>query len=285
MPRKNNKKPFKKPFRKYTRKSNYRNSQPRTIQIATRRNKSQTLRFVTNQTYKVNPGGTVGGMENTWLSFRANSIYDIMYHNGGLNSTGTWVSQDSAEYGPTIHPNATGWAEWTHRYQHFTVLGAKVTATFEPIGVDDGLTQVPTTMYIGVAGEPNLMNAGTEMSQINKYPYFNRGSLVPGRQYSSTSQMSGQGVRLVKTYSTKKFEGVKDVADNAQLKGDFDGTQPDEKSYFYVGIRNTIPSGAANDRMPQGLMRIKVEYITKLSEPTESNQVQIQSLRNDSGIL
>ncbi len=271
MPRKRSKL-----YRQFKRKSNYRNSTPLTIQIATRRNKSQILRFVTNQTYKVKPGGTVGGMENTWLAFRANSIYDIMYHNGVMNSNGTWTSQDSAEYGPAVNPNATGWAEWTHRYQHFTVLGAKITATFEPIGVSDGETQVPTTMYIGVAGEPNLMNAGTEMSAINKFPYFNRGSLVPGRQYSSTSQMSGQGVRLVKTYSAKKFEGVKDVADNDQLRGSFDGHQPEERSYFYVGIRNTIPSGAAADRMPEGLMRIKVEYITKLTEPTESNQVQAQ---------
>lgn len=252
----------------------YRASVPRTLQIATRRNKNQVLRFVTNQTYQVNPGGTVGGMENTFLTIRANSIYDIMKQNGSLNPGGTWIPQDSAEYGPFQTPNATGWSEWTHRYQNFTVLGSKISVTFEPYGVDAGYAQVPTTLYIAKSGGDNIVSTGSEMSLINKFPYCVRASLMPGSQYNSSAQQSNQGVRLSMTYSTKKFEGVKDVKDNNQLTGEFSGHQPGETSFFYVGLRNTIPSGATNDRMPKGIMRIKVEYITSLSEPTESNQVQ-----------
>ena len=272
------KKPYQK--KKFNRTSNtnsmYRRSVPRTLQIATRRNKSQVLRFVTNQTYQVNPGGTVGGMQNTFLCIRANSIYDIMKQNGGLDPAGTWIPQDPGEYGPTMNPNATGWSEWTHRYQNFTVLGSKISATYEPIGVEDGTAQVPSTFYIALSGSDNIMSTGSEMSLINKFPYCRRASICPGQQYNSTHQGSNQGVRLSMTYSTKKFEGVRDVKDNNQLTGEFSGHQPSETSFFYVGIRNTIPSGSASHRMPDGLMRVKVEYIVSLSEPTETNNVQLQ---------
>lgn len=263
--------------KKFTKKPTYtmyRSAVPRTLQIATRRNKSQVLRFVTNQTYQVNPGGTVGGMENTFLTIRANSIYDIMKQNGSLNPGGTWIPQDSAEYGPLQSPNAAGWTEWTHRYQNFTVLGSKISVTFEPYGVEAGFEQVPTTLYIVKSGGDAILSTGSEMSLINKFPYCVRASLMPGSQYNSSAQSSNQGCRLSMTYSAKKFEGVKDVKDNNQLQGHFTGHQPGETSFFYVGLRNTIPSGSANDRMPKGIMRIKVEYITSLSEPTESNQVQ-----------
>ncbi len=284
--------PYKKNYKKNYRKKNtnylskttntnsmYRRQVPRTLQIATRRNKSQVLRFVTNQTYQLNPGGLVGGMENCFLTIRANSIYNIMRQNGSLNSNGTWIPQDNGEYGPLLNPNATGWSEWTHRYQNFTVLGSKISATFEPTGVGEaGSKQVPSTFYLILSGADGIIGTGTEMALINKFPYTKRASVIPGQQYNSTSQMSNQGVRLSMNYSTKRFEGVRDVKDNNQLTGEFNGHQPSETSFFYVGLRNTIPSSATADRMPQGLVRIKVEYIVSLSEPTETNQVQMPAM-------
>ena len=42
----------------------YRNLVPRTLQIATRRNFNQRLKFVVNQTYQYDPG-TIAGTETT----------------------------------------------------------------------------------------------------------------------------------------------------------------------------------------------------------------------------
>lgn len=298
MPYKYSKRPFNRKKRGYAKRYKkgfkavgstnklYRNSIPRTLQIATRRNTKQILRFVSNQCFKVKPGGSVGGVENTFLRFRANSIYDINQGssgNGSLNPPGTWTPQDPSIYGPTqAIINADGWDEWKDRYAQYTVLGSKISCTYEPFGTEGGAVQVPSTVYINLAGNASQISTGTEMSQINKLPYTKRAGIIPS---STTSQSSGQintsndsnsGVRLYHHYSTKSFEGVSDVADNSQLKGSMLSAPavPQELSYFTVGIRNTIPTTAAADRMPVGILRVKIEYIALLTEPTSTNNVQ-----------
>ena len=244
------------------------------------------LRFVSNQCYKVIPGGTVGGMENVFLKFRANSIYDINLGNSGngaLNANLTFIAQDPSKYGPT-QPlvNAEGWDDWVSRYAHFTVLGSKIQSTYEPIGIDGANVAVPTTAYINLAGNTTQISTGTEMSRINELPYTKRASMVPSQTNSqqgglvSSSTWGNNGVRLFHFYSTKSFEGVSDVADNEQLKGSMltNPAIPDEGSVFTVGLRNTIPSGTATDRMLNGILRVKIEYIVLLTEPTSTNQVQ-----------
>lgn len=267
----------------------YRLSVPRTLQIATRRNKSQVLRFVSNQIYKVRPGGTVGGMENVFLRLRANSIYDIMQADGSANAPGTWTPQDPASYGTSVTTvNADGWSDWYDRYFHFTVIGSKITVVFEPTGVNNASSTatnaVPCAVYIVKSGSNTAIATGTEMSDINKLPYTVKGHITPqnstfGSAGSATYRSTTQaGCALSMGYSAKKFEGVKDVRDNEQLKGAMGSSPatPDEKSYFTVGLRNIIPSGAASDTMVSGVMSIKIEYITLLSEPTTSNQVQLR---------
>lgn len=261
----------------------YRNQIPRTLQIATRRNIKQTLKFVSNQCYKVVPGGSVGGMQNTYLRIRANSIYDIMQQNGANQPTGTFIPQDPALYGPLVSPiNAEGFSDWQGRYFHYTVLGSRIQATFEPTGeggtTSNKVTQ-PSTFYINLAGSSTQIALGTEMSDINKLPYTKRAQLMPVSTSSITSGLissrnSMRGARLYMNYSTKKFEGVSDVSDNSQLKGDFTPALPAEASYFTVGLRNTIPDTAASHSMPSGILRLKIEYITQLTEPTSTNRVQ-----------
>lgn len=141
---------------------------------------------------------------------------------------------------------------------------------------------MPTTAYINLAGNTSQIATGTEMSIINELPYTKRASMVPSQTNSqqgglvSSSTWGNNGVRLFHFYSTKSFEGVKDVSDNEQLKGAMLASPavPNEGSFFTVGLRNTIPSGTATDRMLNGILRIKIEYITLLTEPTSTNKVQ-----------
>ena len=108
------------------------------------------------------------------------------------------------------------------------------------------------------------------MDSISKLPYYKRAQIL-----GSATQGFGQGKRLYQFYSAKKFEGVKDVVDNSQLRGRFPNqttgdplNQPGEQSFFYYGIVNTVPAAVAPSA---GIMRIRVEYIVHLSEPTNSN--------------
>lgn len=234
------------------------------------------LRFVKNLTYHVAPGTLC---ENINISVRANSIYDILYQNGSLNQPSVWNAQDPA-YNPThgLVCNADGYAEWNERFQHFTVLGSKIQVTYQPIqaGHDStGLTAyTPSTLFITLAGHPDQITTTTPMREIVKLPYLKRGQVM-------ANSVDASGVRLYSFYSAKKFEGVKDVMDNAKLKGSFANVintphQPVESSFFNIGIVPTQYQNLGQSSVPvqpQGIMRVKVEYIVKLTEPTDTNQV------------
>lgn len=248
----------------------YHNPIPRTLQLATRRNNSQMLRFVKNMTFRIVPQAFE---ENIFLTLRANSLYDIMSNNGGQNQPGTWQPQDN-DYGVGVQfVQADGWDEWSPRFQHFTVLGSKCQVTYEPTdsGYLNNQQQIaPATLYVNLAGLPNAITPTTAMKDVAKLPYTKRASIMP--TWSNTG-----GKRLFQFYSTKKYEGVKDVMDNQNLRGRLQGpaSVPTETSYFNVGIVPTITNnlGTQGQKISGGVMRIKLEYIAKLTEPSLTNQV------------
>jgi hypothetical protein len=253
----------------------YHSKIPRTLQIATRRNNSQMLRFVKNLTYEINPQTLV---ENIYLQIRANSIYDIMVNDGSQNQPSTWQAQDPA-YSPGAGVvNADGYNDWHERFQQFCVLGSKIQVTFQPSQAAhdaQGRSVIaPTTAYITLSGALNQIGPLTAMKDIVKLPYMKRAQIMGNNVDSS-------GIRLHQFYSAKRFEGVKDVLDNNQLKGHFSNdssnpAQPNEKSYYNIGLVPTTATslgGTGHRPQPQGIFRVKVEYIVKLTEPTNTNQV------------
>lgn len=256
----------------------YRNSVPRTLQIATRRNKSQRLRFVVNHIYEFNPG-TTDGTETNGFVYRANSIYDIRPgQNGNLAN---FEAQSTAYSTATTNITADGWNEWTERYQHFTVLGSKCQATFEPYGIEDDNYKEPGMLSIVLSGTNNAVQASTDSSGINTLPYMKKVNIMPGSALN-------RGGRIYQFYSARKFEGVNDVNDNSNLRGRFQNpTQnagaPSENSFFYINLSKLNPAQAK--QMPKGMLTVKIEYIVNLSEPTQSNDVQeVASIHNISSL-
>lgn len=249
--------------------SNYRNPTARTIQIATRRNLKQTLRFVTNQTYVYDSSKTPAG-KTALLQFISNSIFNIQTPSSTVANE--WKSQDPLTYSNLVSdakaPNATGWNEWTERYQHFIVTGAKMTYTFEPTS-----TGVPAILYSHLSGTGGAVTANTTSAQLAAKPYIKRHSLAQSFLYGNNACRGSIG------YSARKFEGVTDPDDNEDLKGRFantnlgtTGLRPTENSHFYLSISPVDP--AADSAMCSGVIRVKIEYITHMREPTETNQVQ-----------
>ncbi len=249
----------------------YRNLVPRTLQIATRRNFNQRLKFVVNQTYQYDPG-TIAGTETNGMTFRANSIYDIRPDTYGTPNV--FTAQDPQKYGIAMtNLVADGWAEWTTRYQHFSVLGSKIQATFEPYGTGEDQSQ-PGMCAITLSGVNGTVDATTNSAAINKLPYTQRAHV-----FGACNQ--NRGARLYQFYSAKKFEGVKDVLDNQQLRGRFandNGTAatPGEMSFFDISLSKLNP--AIGQQMPKGILTIKVEYIVNCTEPTKTDNVQQPSI-------
>lgn len=289
MPRKYRKRPLNKRLKRYNNlrykkgftkprgtNKQYHPKIPRTLQIATRRNNSQMLRFVKNMTYEINNQSLT---ENIFLTVRANSIYHILANNGSQNQPGTWLAQSSV-YNATsgLVVNADGYNEWNERFNHFTVLGSKIQVTYQPIQAAHDATgkalTAPTTLYITLAGHAGQIGPSTPMSAIAGLPYQKRAQIMG-------SNTDASGARLWSFYSAKKFEGVKDVMDNAKLKGTFSNSltsphQPVEQSFFNVGLVPTAQQSlgiSSPPKIPAGIFRVKVEYIVKLTEPTNTNQV------------
>jgi len=283
---------YKKGFRKPgSTASYYHNSVPRTLQVATRRPNSTTLRFVKNLTYEIDPQITASAQQwNYHLSFRANSIYDIIKDNGLLlnaNSLSPVVKAQDPEYNPTggLIVNADGWDRYRLQYQHFTVLGSKIQTTCQPMtwsSSSSGDNEIaPTTAYIQLSGVDGQISRASPMRELVKKPYLKRAQIIASVGGGGT--MSA-GVRLYQFYSARKFEGVNDVMDNNNLRGRFanpngNGASPQEQTYYNIGFVNTInqatyPQVSADiKRPPKMLMRVKLEYIVKLTEPTDTNDV------------
>jgi len=266
-------------FRK-KKKAPYRTSIPRTIQIATKRNANQTLKFVVNQTYVVDPTQLAVG-KCAVLSYRANSIFHSHMPTGS-NAVQVFKSQDPGKYNnngqltpSVINQNADGWDDWTNRYQHFCVTGSKITYTFEPTG-----TGAPAIFFSHLAGVSSAIISDSTSAFINTLPYCHRHS-VPSAPLFSIANM---GIRGARTYSARKFEGVKDPEDNSNLRGRFanqytqpanTGATPGEQSFFYLGLAPVDPN--TQTKMTPGVLRVKIEYITQLKEPTESNKIQVSA--------
>jgi len=85
-----------------------------------------------------------------------------------------------------------------------------------------------------------------------------------------------QGTRLSDTYSAKKWEGVSDVKDNANLQSTISTTSPfpvvapTQGGKFQLFIATREPQSKTKVVPPQ-LVRIKCEYIALLTEPVASD--------------
>lgn len=263
--------------KKQTRKSgskssNYRMPSARTIQIATRRNVSQTLRFVVNQSYVYDGSKTAAG-KTAVLQYLSNSIFN--YQTPSSTTSGEFASQDPSLYDNLVasakSPNATGWDEWTERYQHFIVVGSKMTYTFEPTS-----TGVPSILFAHLSGTGGAVSANTTSAQMNVKPYIKRHSIAQSFLYGNNA------CRGSIAYSARKFEGCTDPDDVDEIRGRFAntplgtlGSRPTETSHFFLSLSPVDPS--AGTAMPSGVIRTKIEYIVHMREPTETNQVQLAS--------
>jgi hypothetical protein len=163
------------------------------------------------------------------------------------------------------------------------VLGSKLNATYEPqntaastVDADNEYQAQKESaegiLFLNKVGGTGIINTGSTMATISTLPYQRKGTVKAG------NQGIGRGTSLSMKYSAKRFEGVTDVNDNHTLRGQMDSgivspAQPAERSYFNIGILPTIHAQGLHP--PNGILRINVEYITKLTEVTTTNQISI----------
>ena len=258
----------------------------RTLQVATQRQKNIKLKFISNQQYLVccQSTGTGTYSENTYLSIRCNGIASIMYRNGSQNIGGASAARSWAPvgtgYGPGVtHLDADGVALWLGKYNHFTVVSSKLTATFNTTncqehGVDTAQANRsgPVCCYIHKSSTPDSLLTTSTAGDLLAKPYVVKQVLQPGD--------TNTGCKLSMAYSAKHFEGVKgSVVGHDQLRGGMassGATNPGELSYLHIGImeaRGTSrPLNAGIERLPIMMINLHMEYVVALTEPSDLQQ-------------
>lgn len=148
-----------------------------------------------------------------------------------------------------------GFDQFMTMYDHYTVIGAKITVTLaQPAGAHYNL-------HVGVACKDNA----PAMSTINDY--------LEGRNLVSrvlkASEVGGTTnlVTLTKTCSVKKFLGVSRILGASEFRGTT-STNPTEQGYFHIFAQAL--NSSVNPTLIRGTARI--DYLTIFTEPKQPSQ-------------
>lgn len=170
----------------------------------------------------VSNSGTLG-----FQTFRANSIFDPDY-------TGL---------GHQPYPRDT----WSQLYNHYVVLGSKITVIYGTSGDTQSNNQV-----VGVLlGDQNT--AG--YTDYTEFMEAGKGS------YKVLSDQRNAKYAVCK-YSAKKFYQVANVSDNVDRLGAAMTTNPTEQAFFHLWCQSQNKSSTTNCPVT-----VQIDYIVKFSEP------------------
>lgn len=206
---------------------------PRDLMISTRG--PVPLSYKTKMRYATNGIIDAGVGTPANVLYRANDLYDPEQAVGGHQPLGF------DQFVGTL-------------YDHFTVLGSKITVDF--VSAD--------STYLG--GARCGINVTDDASGV--VTTFDTVVEQGGCAHGILTNMHGQGrLRLTKTFSTKKFFNRADVKDCSELRGNA-AASPTEQAYF-----NVFCQGLASGTNPANLyVNVLIEYIVLLQEPKQLAQ-------------
>lgn len=180
------------------------------------------MRYV--ETRNINPSATIAD----YLIYRANSVYDPYQGTGG--------------------DQPTGFDQWMLFYNHFNVVGSKITVTFNTTDATDAGNA------IGLVSLRDSTTVETDITTLRRQA---------GAVWKPLTPMgSNRSVQTIKKYfSAKKFFKVKDT-NQSEYKGTISGN-PSEEAYYHVYV------GAGNSRAVDPAVvdvNVTIDYIVLLSE-------------------
>lgn len=183
------------------------------------------MRYVDNIT--LNPGLGTTAVHG----FRANSIYDPDYS--------------------TVGHQPMGRDEWATFYDHYTVLGCTIRATFlspgDVVNTDSFIAGILLDDDSGTLPNPiNILEQGKARTRLVTNSKGSRGSTT-----------------IQHYYNPRKFFGVKDMKDNRDMLGAEMSANPSENCHFKVFIS---PFDFSADVAPVEVL-VNITYKVLLTEP------------------
>lgn len=169
--------------------------------------------------------------------YRANSIFDPRYATGG--------------HQPLGHD------QWSTFYDHYVVLGSKLTFT---LSADSSITtpKLPVIVAAYTTDDATLVNPDPmALAEQGKCRY----KMMNGNNGTGTFAVSSY-------YSAKKFYNVTDVNDNLDRIGASFGADPPDIALFAVSAG--LVNGGSISQNLYGI--IQIDYIVSVSEPKDLSQ-------------
>lgn len=144
-----------------------------------------------------------------------------------------------------------GFDQWMAFYEHFVVLGSKMTVMFQTTGLQpsDG------NGVVGIYLKANSSNQITTIPELIEQQNTVYKPIAPVGSYNST-------VTLHKNYSAKRFLGRTSVMSDPALKGSI-SADPTESAYYEI----CAGASAGSDNLGSVRCQVKIEYIVALIEP------------------
>lgn len=203
------------------------------------------------QTLSIQKGPTFSAQQMVKLNY-----VETISLNPATGLVADYVFSANGMYDPNITGTGhqpLGFDQWMTFYDHYTVIGAKISATWHSAG-DTNTSQ--NAGYVGIV----LADAATSLSgtAIDYIIEQGKTSYKPFGESNSGNAI----VTVSRRSSTKKFFGRSDIMDNSDLRGSASGN-PTEQYYFHLWAAPVAPS------FDPELMyaTVKIQYIAILTEP------------------
>lgn len=218
--------------KRYKRRTRKKRSRKRGLQLTRQigagpASKTQMTKLRFSEQISMDPGT---GLVAT-ATYNAGSCYDPRTAAGGLQPR--------------------GFDQWMAFYEHFVVLGSKITCTFQTTGLQPSDGNGIVGIYLKANSVTEILTIPALIEQQNSV----HKAIGPVGGYNSTAIVT-------KTYSAKRFLGRESLLSDSQLKGTLNGN-PAESAYYEVVV------GPSNNGDNLGAVRvlIDIEYIVALIEP------------------
>lgn len=266
------------------------------IQPSTVKRKMATVRFSYQNSWHILPKNFVTADQMAWMTFSANAANDIFHDNVNgypnyLNPNAFKIQDVSPESGTVIGGMtlAKDWLHWCTRYQHYVTLESKISITVQPIGETPatateakwpGILSVYKTGSSTADSLPDPTGASSN-ADIARFPYCKQARFKGGGDAAGAGLKAGAYISM--PYSAKSFEGVAIPRDNIDLKGSIGtnpgggggGASPGQRTRFVVCLKNAVatPADGTFAYMGDSIMRVKISYVVRFTEPTSVTNI------------
>lgn len=174
------------------------------------------------------------GYPQQLYKFRANGCYDP-----DITSTGH---------------QPIGWDQWTQFYNHYVVVGSKIT-TWITAGNDNNNSD-GVCVFSHLDDDSVIPSDLSTLLEQGKVKY----KICPGNMQTQ------RAIKLTQFYSPTKYFNIDSIKDNLPRLGASVAADPTEQAAFVIGIQGVMPSGTYGGRLQ---VLVQIDYIVEFSEPKD----------------